>query len=697
MSQHIVISTQADLVVQAFNADHMMVYVMAAVLISVFVLLFYNRLYVYREQDAKSQTKSTNARLALVLQTGNLRLWLYNVAERHYITLTYDGEYDKEYNPVEFSGFYDRDDFELLRKEVFDICEGKSTTSFVEMKSNPLPGGGERSFEVRLSILATDEQGRVITLLGIEKDVTEEKAMQQRVNQLLMRYHTVFNTSLIDMVYYDSKGVLRDINEKACHSFNVPSREMAQQGGFLLKNNPFYNQIELDQLENTRTTSIVDFADFPDAVYRTKELGLSGKMYYESTINPIRNEAGQLEGFYMAGRNITEMVESYHHQQESSNRLKKVNTDIANYITNINYALRVSDVRIVNYYPSSYTLELSNNVKENQMKLSQLRCIRLATPRFRRHVSSALNRMDHLTPYPIAETIETEIRDNKGRQIWLMFNMVPLTDSEGHVVRYFGLCRNMTDMVETEHRLAIETKKAQETELLKQAFLTNMSYEIRTPLNTVVGFAELFETEHDAADEPVFVEEIKRNSNSLLALVNDILFLSRLDANMLEYNKTDVDFALIFESRCQMAWSGISPSVKAVVENPYNRLVVNIDQEHLGMVIEKLCVNAVRYTQEGFIRAKCEYRHGELTISVEDTGKGIDEQTLPHVFERFTRNHNEELCGTGLDLPIVQALVEQMGGTVEVQSELNKGTIAWVTIPCELSVIEKKRELLSNI
>lgn len=152
-----------------------------------------------------------------------------------------------------------------------------------------------------------------------------------------------------------------------------------------------------------------------------------------------------------------------------SDSLRRVNENIQNYINNINYALRVSAVRLVNYFPDSYTLEVSDDVNVKQLKLSQLRCIRLATPRFRRTVSSMLNRMDHLTNYLIQETIETEIRDKKGRQIWLMFNLVPLKNSQGRVVRYFGLCRNMTDMVETERRLAVETKKAQETELLKQA------------------------------------------------------------------------------------------------------------------------------------------------------------------------------------------------------------------------------------
>ena len=176
--------------------------------------------------------------------------------------------------------------------------------------------------------------------------------------------------------------------------------------------------------------------------------------------------------------------------------------------------------------------------------------------------------------------------------------------------------------------------------------------------------------------------------------MNDILFLSRLDANMIEYKREEADFAMLFESWCQMGLVNVSPEVKVVVENPFERLVVNIDTEHVGKVIEKLCAIAVSYTEKGAIHTKCEYRKGQLSVVIEDTGRGIDEKTLPHVFERFVRDNGEELCGTGLDLPIVHTLIQQMGGSVELQSEAGKGTTVWVIIPCEASVIERRRELI---
>ena len=113
----------------------------------------------------------------------------------------------------------------------------------------------------------------------------EEK--KQKVAKLLMRYHTVFNTSLVDMIYYDANGVMCDINEKACRTFKVPDRDFLLSRTLLLKDNPFFSNVDFEHLEDTRATSVIDFKDYQDERYQTKALGLVGKMYYESTINPI--------------------------------------------------------------------------------------------------------------------------------------------------------------------------------------------------------------------------------------------------------------------------------------------------------------------------------------------------------------------------------------------------------------------------
>ena len=640
-----------------------------------------------KDMDIKKQ----KARLALILKTGRLRLWFYDPATRHYCYLSETGEYEQEYNPSEFALLFFKDDLEKARSIIFDICDGKRDTAKLYMRSRAKKESECRHYETSVSVISRGDNGLPTSLMGIQHDVTDEYRRQQKINQLLIRYHTIFNSSMLDMLYYDNKGVLRDINERACAAFGVTSREMVLDGSFLLKNNPFFNQMKIEEMENSYTGSIVNFENYKDDVYRVDELGLKGKMYYESTINPIRNEEGELEGVYMSGHDISEMVNSFHRQQASLKKLEQGTESIWQYIANIDYALSVSGVQMVNYYPHSYTFELINRETHKKLHMSQLRCIRLATPRFRRTVNSALNRMDHLTKRGIVQAIEIEIRDKKGRQIWLLFNMVPMLNDKGEVERYFGTYRDITDMVETEQRLAVETKKAQETEVLKQAFLTNMSYEIRTPLNNIIGYAGLFTSDHEESDEPFFMDQIKQSTGELLLLVNDILYISRLEANMEEYQKETVDFSTRFEGICQNGLSTINQGVKPIIVQPYNKLVVDIDIHHLEKIILRLCNLSCLMTTQGSISISYEYHRGELTIRFDDTGIGFAPEVLPHVFDHFTRNIRGGLIGSGLDLPIVQLLAHQMGGNIEIQSEYAKGTSVWVSIPCTASVIEKKR------
>ena len=672
--------------------DHIMIGLIAIMLIAIAVILFYNRLWLSREKKENADNKNKTNRLAIILQTGRLRLWIYKVSKRRYVSITETGDYTHEYNPIDFALFFDRDDFERLRSIIFEIREGIRESGTIRIKGIPEADGSQKQYEVMLSIVERDDKGRAKTLLGVQRDITDILRREQEVSQLLMRYHTVFNSALSDMLYYDKDGYLSDINDKALETFNITDRQELIHSRQQLKDNLLFGSIDFKDTDVIRTTAIAEKDYLERNESRLKLLEDSDKFYYEASINSVTNQNGELEGTYISGCNVTEMVESFHRQEAGVKQLRKVHKNIQKYIHNINYALRVSGVRLVSYYPDSFTFEITNNINQTQLTMSQVRCIRLASPRFRKDVSIALNRLDHRVPKPIDLTIEIILHDQKGRPIWLMFNMIPLFNDKGKVERYFGMCRNMTDMVETERRLSVETRKAQETETLKQSFLTNMSYEIRTPLNTVVGFAELFEIDHDPADETVFVDEIKKNSNQLLELVNDILFLSRLDADMIESNVTETDFALVFDSCCLVGLNNAKPGVKTIIQNDYEHLVVYIDIDLVNKVIQRECLIAAAFTSQGTIHCKYEYWHGELILTFEDTGTGFDNNLETTIYERFEHNPKLTDYGTGLDLPIIQAMVHKLGGKIEIQSEKNKGTTARITIPCKASLIERKRE-----
>ena len=691
----VVMRAQQEDMSTLFDAPHNLAYAVAGLLIGVFVMIFRNRLFVFREREVNALNRSKNAQMALVLQACKVRVWTYDVENQHYYRLAKDGSTEGDYTPLQFSQFFERDDFEKMLERITEMSNGnlESTSITIRGRQSTDKEQLQKQYEVSLKILSKNAQGKIRQLLGMQHDITEEVQKKEQVSQLLMQYHTVFNQSVIDMVSYDEDGVMTDINDKACETFHIADRSALLKLRPTVKDNPGYMGVNEDVDETVHFTCIMDLAETPGFVLPdSRDNGQ--KLYYEMMLSRAHDSQGRQTGVITAGRNVTEMVESHHHQQKAIRKLQRATERIRSYIDSINYALQVSKVRLMNYSPQSHLLEISDNLSSTQYRLTQIRCIELLHPDYQAQAKRVMRQMDRLRNVSIAMTLCTIMRDKKGRKVWLAFNAVPVFDSEGRVDHYFGMCRNETEMVETEMQLKKETQKAQETELLKNAFLMNMSYEIRTPLNAVLGFARLFNEEHDPADEPVFIEQIKTNSNKMLALVNDALFLSRLDAHMVEFKPAPIDFAIIFEGLCQIGWSNnLQPNVKTLVESPYNHLVVNADEENLSQIIQRLCASAAFHTHTGSIHAKYEYRRGQLIIVIDDTSNGLDKEMQPHVFDRFVNTNADSYYGTGLGMPIVKELVEQMGGLIDLTSEPGKGTTIWITIPCELIEMDKKREI----
>ena len=678
------------------DIHHLMAYLVAALLISVFVMAYFNRVFYYREKEVRNRSERLNTQMGLVMDSNKTRVWTYDRQKNVFRLLSYVTGESKDLTAIDFSQDFDRDDFLEMREVIHSILE-KETLSQSLFVKGAIPKGAnavQPLYEINLSIMRRDRHNAPTVILGIQTDITDDKAKTEQAQKLQLRYHTVFNSLLVDMIFYDENGTLSDINEKACETFGITDRQALLQRKVDFHDIPSYRNIDLNGLDTMQLSSITDIDAVKKADERIPELTIKGKMYYEAMVSAIHDAQGQLLGIIAAGRDITDMVESNHHQEEGTRMLEKTTQDIKAYIDNINYSLKVSDVRLMNYYPDTHELEISSDLNKTQYKLPQLRAITMICEQERRKAKGLFRRMDRRHPGTITDTLRTLMRDSEGRSVYLNFNIMPITDADGRITHYFGMCRNETEMTYTEMKLREETEKAQETEKLKNQFLLNMSYELRTPLSAVIGFAELFNGEHSEEDEPIFAEEIKKNTGELLKLINDILFISRLDSRMIEFNYQECDFATMFDGWCYMGWSTLNPSIKVVVENPYNRLMASIDSQNLGMVIQKICTFSASTVSEVIVRAKYEYRHGELMITIEDTGRGISKTDLPHAFERFVRNEANEHFGSGLDLPIVQELLEQMGGSIEIQSESGKGTTFYISVPCQSSNFEKKSEII---
>lgn len=646
------------------------------------LLVIYNLFLKFRERKAIAWGRHRNTLLAQILRSCHMGVWTYVINTKTFTLYKEDGTPGLQYNLEQFRSRYREGDFERLSEAIGQIAEMKKEKAKLQVCIlGTAENGHDTDYDVLITVLRK-EKGIPTILLGTRRDITEERERQQQVKTLRSRYQSVFSTSIVDMIYFDKNGCIANMNERAQNTFNLPLSVAKEKRITLLQ------VLKIEDLDFKQR-------DYFYATFKTNHetLQYKGIEYYEFQLVPVYDDHHELLGIYGTGSDITRTVDAYHNMQNSVKKLGQATQELTDYVHNINYAMQMGGVHMISYSPQTHTLTIFRQMDEVQYQLTQMRCLALIDSQSTGTVRRLLKRMDHLDNNNLSGEVKTILRSKEGKSLYLQIHFFPVLDADGKVTNYSGLCRDVSEIKHTEALLQKETARAQEAETIKNSFLRNMCYEIRTPLNTVVGFAELFDYEHSLEDEAVFIQEIKDNSAYLLRLINDILFLSRLDANMIEFNPQPCDFTCTFEAHCQSGWlNHTKEGVKYVVENPYNKLVVDIDDAYLGRVIEQLTRNAAEHTNEGTVYARFDYIGRKLVIAVNDTGTGISDDTLAHIFERF-RSGSSNKDGTGLGLPICKELIEQLGGTIDISTEVGKGTSVWITLPCKATVIDRKKEI----
>lgn len=226
-------------------------------------------------------------------------------------------------------------------------------------------------------------------------------------------------------------------------------------------------------------------------------------------------------------------------------------------------------------------------------------------------------------------------------------------------------------------------EKAEESNRMKMAFLANMSHEIRTPLNAIVGFSQLLAQTDELEEKEDFIRIIEENNSLLLQIINDILDISKIDAGKMDFYYSYFDITEIITDLKHVYESNLPPNVKLICNVPYPKYKIYSEKNRLIQVITNLLNNAVKFTPEGFITIGYEIIPQGLSFYVSDTGKGIDKENLEHVFERFAK-FDHFVPGTGLGLSICQMIVNKLGGSMSVESEINKGSTFRFTIVCQV-------------
>ena len=660
-------------------------YVVVALLLLIALILAYYISYRLYERKMMKNVRRSNNRLSLILNTSKVHIWLFNIARRTITSIDADGKQTTiPLSPYFFQFYLLPEDYERLCSVLDEIAARKKERETLEVHTTKGNSKEVYTFSVGLSVFKRNKSGQPTIIIGATTDITAERLRQQQQKDAMLRYQHIFNSALVDTVSYDEHGIIDDMNEKSSNAIEGGVQRVIDNH-ISVQDVLGEPDLSIDDMEYTYLTQIYKSADDPRPLNRF--LGRD-ELYYELQLVPVRDDDGHLLGIYGTGRDVTEIANSYSRLQKNILQLQEATDELRDYIRNIDYVMQNGGLRIVNYSPDTHTLTVYSEIQHVQHQLTQTRLLSLAAEESKKTAQRLLNSMDNLTQQPVKASVKSTLRIKGGKRLHLYFSFVPVLDADGHVTNYFGMCRDISDIKATEEQLARETEKAQEVETVKNAFLRNMSYEIRTPLTSVVGFAELFIEDHDASDDQFFIEEIKKNSRSLLNLVNNILFLSRLDAGMIEFKKSPIDFAGVFEGRCQAVWVHYQqPGVSYIVDNPYEHLVLDIDLTNLGIVIDHVVTNAVQHTTSGSVRASFDYNGEDLTVTIQDTGSGIPADQLDNIFERFVTTDSSS---SGLGLSICKEVVRLMGGRIRLKSEFGKGTIVWIVIPCSCREMQRK-------
>ncbi|MDO4501301.1 MAG: ATP-binding protein [Erysipelotrichaceae bacterium] len=228
-------------------------------------------------------------------------------------------------------------------------------------------------------------------------------------------------------------------------------------------------------------------------------------------------------------------------------------------------------------------------------------------------------------------------------------------------------------------------KETEEASLAKTNFLFNMSHDIRTPMNAIIGYSKLVKDELTDPKLLDYHEKIEQSSKLLLSIINNLLDMARIESGRVELNEDVIDTNETVNTLMSI-FSELAGDKDISIENDWhvNHRYLIADSTKIKEVFLNLLSNAVKYTPEGgkvFIRSYelPSEKEGHIIIKteIEDTGIGMSEEYLPHLFDSFSRERNTttaRVAGTGLGMPIVKKLTELMGGTIEVESELGKGT-----------------------
>jgi PAS domain S-box-containing protein len=275
-----------------------------------------------------------------------------------------------------------------------------------------------------------------------------------------------------------------------------------------------------------------------------------------------------------------------------------------------------------------------------------------------------------------------------GSLFWEYYSISPLKNAKDEITHFIAVKEDITQRKLMEQKLIEALDNAERSDKLKDAFLQNLSHEIRTPLNAIVGFSDLLNGENDIPESlKNYTSIIKKSSNRLLSIVSDVITMSSIQTGHekiinkpVDINKQFDDLLDIYKPIAQ------AKNLKLVFNKalPDSKLFIVTDEIKLTQILTNLINNALKYTHEGSIDVSYSLQGEWFEFCVKDTGIGINKEAHEFIFERFRQAEesiHSNYGGTGLGLSISRSFAQMLGGNLRVESEPDKGSAFYLSIP----------------
>ena len=641
--------------------------IVGAIIVGLISLLL-SRLIRIRVQKAIDKSKDVNNMMTQALSMGNYYVFEHDLhtdrMQNVYGNLLPEGGMLSE----EFFGRISPKKLPEIEDIRQQLLRGRDSAEFKAIWNAGTPEKPDWRYLHGNSIVEK-EGGKPRYIVNSLKDVTHDILEERTTRESGERYIKIFQTSLTPMSFYDANGYLLDANEK-----------MRKLCGIDIMGDELFRQTRLQDMPLLQN----DFSqDSFEEFYACQRLLLPPAgidKYIEFRVFPVIDN-NRIIYYIITARDITDERLLYLEQRKHDIEMHKISDAANTYENQLQYLLEKSKMYVWRFSFEDKVIHLSRSLRQVEFSFSR-------NDYYMENMDSDERDSNFDKLYQMmmkGKEFNTIYHFNKTpvspEPSWHALSGIPVFDSEGKLTGYFGVTRNITELVSIQQKLKEETMRAEDSGRLKSVFLANMTHEIRTPLNAIVGFSDLLPMVDTQEERMEFIRIISNNCDMLLRLINDILEASSM-GQALAIKPTECDFAQVFNDICQTLAQRIQePGVEFIKDNPYDTFPAIIDKGRIQQVLTNFITNAVKYTHQGHIKLGYHEQDGGIYFYCEDTGSGIPKEKQASVFERFVKL-NDFVQGTGLGLSICKAIAERCGGKIGVTSEgEGHGSTFWLWTP----------------